>query len=787
MYLERLLQINMATLAALGALLLGMGQRSEGPPLLVVAAAALSIWLTDVTGRFQIGRRAANLLMLAAAAVSFRELYPLRGEMQTIGLSWFVIYLQIILLFQKKDERKYWLLVMLSLLQVLVATLFSQGIWFGMLLAVYMMLGFSAMTLLMLYRQWEHYRPATKPSPQEQKETATKSRWPLLARRSEFTGLPVGSVNAGVGRDLFSRLGRMGLHTLALTAVLFFAVPRFGHVAWRGAVQQPQAMVGFTDEVSLGELGQVIESREEVLRAQFFRDASDVSQPLHGDVYLQGALLMKYKGGQWSAGMASANPGLELSLKQNRLPELYGVTKQKYRIEGMDCGELFFVAPYIALDRVNEAIDVDCEKQRLLRADYLRSQQWNYTLGTTAIVNNEQLPLTPAGENDRTFDSIDVPTADLPGLIALGKRWIAESGLPEGDKVGRVRYLERKFAMSNEFQYSLVGQKRDPTIDPIEDFVTQHKKGHCEYFATALVLMLRSQGYSARMVSGYKCDMDDWNAMGRFYQVRQLHAHTWVEVHLWPGQIPKELIHGKAYWAKPDAGRSWDNGGWLRLDPTPGGGANANWFLPVRNGLDWMESAWSMYVMELDCERQRDAIYKPIAEAAKSVWKELTNPDRWRWIFATEADSLYLDHLGREVRWMLLAVLGLVLVALTAGVGWLFVRVGRRVWSRWTGRPIRRRGRQGVEIAFYRHFERLMARRGLVRAPQQTQREFAAAAGAKLAASTGEESPATLTALIADAFYRVRFGRTPLDNLQAQAVEQALGELSKIGNRSRGG
>jgi len=101
MRLERLLQINMAALAALGALLLGMGQRSEGPPLLVLAAAALSIWLTDVAGRFQLGRRWANVLMLAAAAISLRDLFPLESELQAIGLSWFVIYLQIILLFQK--------------------------------------------------------------------------------------------------------------------------------------------------------------------------------------------------------------------------------------------------------------------------------------------------------------------------------------------------------------------------------------------------------------------------------------------------------------------------------------------------------------------------------------------------------------------------------------------------------------------------------------------------------------------------------------------------------------
>ena len=53
-YLKRLLQINMATLAATGLLLLGMGQRSVWPPLLVAAAAAGSVWLTDVTGWFRL-------------------------------------------------------------------------------------------------------------------------------------------------------------------------------------------------------------------------------------------------------------------------------------------------------------------------------------------------------------------------------------------------------------------------------------------------------------------------------------------------------------------------------------------------------------------------------------------------------------------------------------------------------------------------------------------------------------------------------------------------------------
>ena len=213
MYLERLLQINMATLAALGALLLGMGmgQRDVWPPLLVALAAAVSMWLTDVTRRFCLGQRTANLLMLLAAAVVLSNVFPLGSEFQAFGLAWLLIYLQIILLFQSKDERTYWKLAGLSLSQVVVATLFSQGMFFGVLLAVYMLLGFSAMTLLLMYRQWERHRPAAEgsgvrgrgseihdPSPLIPRPSALRPRWPLSLARPEFTGLPSGSSHAGI-------------------------------------------------------------------------------------------------------------------------------------------------------------------------------------------------------------------------------------------------------------------------------------------------------------------------------------------------------------------------------------------------------------------------------------------------------------------------------------------------------------------------------------------------------------------------------------------------------------
>jgi transglutaminase-like putative cysteine protease len=794
MCLERLLQINMATLAALGALLLGMGQRSEGPPLLVALAAVVSVWLTDVTRRFCLSWRVSNLLMLLAAAVVLPGLFHLRSELQAIDFAWLLIYLQIILLFQRKNERTYWLLVMLSLLQVVVATLFSQGIGFGALLVVYMLLGFSAMTLLMMYRQWDRYRPSAEGAGIGGQGPVGRRRWPLGMGRHAFTSLPAGSGQTGIGGALFRRLGRMGLQTLSLAMVLFFAVPRFGQFAYRGEIAPPQTLVGFTDKVTLGELGQIIESREEVMRVRFCGISGDTPVPVHGDIYLQGALMMIYRHGQWQTGQPCGNIGIQpwLDRGERRLPQS-DLVRQKFAIERLDRNELFYVAPYIPLKN-NSDIEVDLARLRLLRVDDRRLRRFEYVLGTTAIVDGRQKPLTPAEAdtvsgrdwpNDLTDDTLDMPQGkdSLPKLTALAKRWIDESKLPKEDRLGRARYLERMLA-AGTFRYSLTGPDRNPNLDPIEDFVAKHRVGHCEYFATALTLMLRSQGIRARLVSGYKCDGSDWNSLGGYYQVRQLDAHTWVEAYLSPKQIQlhPDLTHGNGYW-------QWKRlGGWLRLDPTPAGAANekANLFTPTRRGLDWIETAWSKYVVELDCQSQRDAIYRPIANAAQAVWREATSPERWSATFNSLTVALYLDRLSREARWALLGVVGLVALALLACLGWLFWRIGRRLGAHWTGsRPRRAAGRR-VEIEFYRRFENLLARQGLIRAPAQTQREFAAAAGARLAAVTGENRVAALPAVVAEAFYHVRFGRAPLDNLQTQAVEQALQELLKIGKSSAG-
>jgi transglutaminase-like putative cysteine protease len=147
----------------------------------------------------------------------------------------------------------------------------------------------------------------------------------------------------------------------------------------------------------------------------------------------------------------------------------------------------------------------------------------------------------------------------FPRIAATAEEVLREAEALDGDTIRKVRVLESHFLQSNRYRYSLdLRFRRSPNQDPIEAFIAEHRTGHCQYFATALTLMLRSQRIPARIVNGYKGG--EYNSVGNYWQFRQRDAHAWVEVHLTPDEVAElNLARGQG-----DA-----RGGWWRLDPTP--------------------------------------------------------------------------------------------------------------------------------------------------------------------------------------------------------------------------
>jgi hypothetical protein len=282
--------------------------------------------------------------------------------------------------------------------------------------------------------------------------------------------------------------------------------------------------------------------------------------------------------------------------------------------------------------------------------------------------------------------------------------------------------------------------------------------------------MLRSQGVPSRVIVGYKCE--EWNKLGKFYQVRQSDAHAWVEAYLAPRDIPPQLRWG----SDP---RRWSGGAWLRLDPTPaardalaGGAGMSKW----QQGLSWIDSLWSDYVLEMDRPRQQEAIYQPVLTAIKEFTRKIFTRLWWRGLLDKTADVLNVSRWNGLGAWLLHVALPLAVVLLAAGL--IFRRLwrsGRRLWQRLAGRSAAPRRRARPRVEFYRRFEALVARRGLVRAPGQTPREFAVVVAANLRTNALADLPGQ----VVEAFYRVRFGGLPLDNPQQEAVEHGLAEMEQ--------
>jgi hypothetical protein len=448
----------------------------------------------------------------------------------------------------------------------------------------------------------------------------------------------------------------------------------------------------------------------------------------------------------------------------------------------MDRQELFCVWPFVVL-HADDRLQFNTSSRRLRRKSSAARQRFTFELGTIAFLDGVQTELAPCGEAVDPGSLGQLPEEPLQKLKELAAQWIDESGIPGEDPLGRARYLERQLRESDRFEYTLEGQLRDEAIDPIEDFIAKHPRGHCEYFATALTLMLRSQEIPARLVVGYKCD--EYSYLTQAFRVRQSHAHTWVEAYVASSELASEI---------PERARmaDWPHGGWLRLDPTPmsAGGVGGVGFVvrEVDNWFQWLQSVWNRDVLGMTQLHQKDVIYGPLFDWLKETFSRVVDPNWWRAVLRSAGGGLPFGPAERGSVWGLVwgaGVLGGIVVAALA-VGYCAVRIllprlRRALVARGRGSPEGARPR----VEFYRRLETLMARLGLTRLAWQTQREFAREAGIQIAESAGRPDLVALPALVAEAFYQVRFGRSALSGDQAAAVEDALTCLEQATNGKR--
>jgi transglutaminase-like putative cysteine protease len=307
------------------------------------------------------------------------------------------------------------------------------------------------------------------------------------------------------------------------------------------------------------------------------------------------------------------------------------------------------------------------------------------------------------------------------------------------------RALEIHLAASGVYKYSLTLDRSNPYMDPTLDFLFNMKTGHCNRFASALGLMLRSLEIPCQLVSGFRGA--DPRGDGH-YEVRQCYAHTWVEV----------LVTRR----EPDPAHKMHLGDetyhWLTLDPTPAQAgdearqANTNLF-----GMDInVRKMYRDLIFNFTAEN-RDEFFINLGKAGKSIVMAFGNA-----VTARTPDGLRL-------RTITALVVALVITGMLFASRWLRRRLRR--WGLWRAGPFPGTG-------FYQRLLTVLGRHGLRPAASQTPREFADTVALSL---TGRNDGAMLADVVrraADLFYRVRFGGRPLSGDETRDVDTQIERLA---------
>ena len=270
----------------------------------------------------------------------------------------------------------------------------------------------------------------------------------------------------------------------------------------------------------------------------------------------RGVVLTTYANRKWKRELFHG-----VAMETQPIPAGVPYIKQRFMVLPLDTDVLFSIYPGFATTRRNNILwTKDGERSSVETVNAPTSI--DYELVTTAIVDRRQSTIVPAQSRlePRSYEQerlLKLPTMSDGTDPLAGARAIAEQivrSIPADNHLERARVLANYLRDPTNFRYSLAEIRRDPQLDPVEDFLTQHRVGHCEYFARRHGRHVAHVGIPSRLTIGFKGG--DWT--GDHYQVRAMNAHAWVEAYLAPELLPERL----------PAGFDRTNGAWMIIDPT---------------------------------------------------------------------------------------------------------------------------------------------------------------------------------------------------------------------------
>ncbi|MBW2460034.1 MAG: DUF3488 domain-containing protein [Deltaproteobacteria bacterium] len=620
-----------------------------------------------------------------AAVVAFFVFQAVRGVLGgpflALGIE-YAAFLQLSRLFNRASAKDYQHIAILAFLHLIAATVLSTDLAYG-----FVFVGFVITTPWMLVLS------------QLRSEIEGKYQG---GRRKGETGAPLGpdvrrvlASRRIVGPGFLLGTAALTLPIFLLTVGLFLAFPRVGLGFLSFGGRGGQRTAGFGRNIELGDFGVIRDDPTVVMRIKLGPlDEDGQSTPAPAVVPAQLALRMRgtsfdhYDGRRWTRTTAQ-------SVAMRSDGEYFPIRRQAL----LQDAQL-----QVILDRLDEpvlflperAVGVTIPPRVAAAEDHAR-QVNSSAGGDYRYVDDDGLGLryTVYASSDAGEVFVDELDADERGrYLALPERIDRVAALAAGLTTDATTDRERAAVIqahlrdSGLYRYSL----EMPPVgdgDPLEAFLFEARYGHCEYYSTAMSVMLRSLGVPTRNVTGFAGAT--YNPYGGYYAVRQGDAHSWVEAHL--------------------------DGRWVTFDPTPPArgelAVDVGFMADVRAMMDAIRTRWASDIVGYDIRSQVNGLRRVF----RFLWK------------ARRAVSSLVDDGGHAPDAAPSPRGPLSPWAMFAGA---FVLLGLGGWV--VARLLRRRSRRReteesptirIAVSLYRDLEKALRRRGHPRPDTRTPREHA--------------------------------------------------------------
>lgn len=499
------------------------------------------------------------------------------------------LYLVVNRLWTMETNRDALQLYALSFFMVLAASVSTTSVVFGPMAVIYVALVMATLVMFTIKRDAE----LALGMPDGRRRREKKPPAPSAPRRLVDTDR--NRLEALRGRAV--PLGPSGLAlTLATTFVvvfgagLFFLIPRMEVTRFFEGLtplRRDEPRMGFSDTIDLTSTGEIQRDPTIVGRVQAFDESGNSrTSPPRSILRLRGRTLEKWQGRTWTRDLRLANESKaqesQESIWLGKATEAHAHLRETFRVmlEPQGTSALFlpdhpinvlFDRPFngdsdagsrlvsyraapstLVAYRVVSApplSPVVLLQQQIARErtpppsnyfsaarEFLQQGLPRFP-GRRSSDGGNEVNLTP----DRQRPLLDLPLSeDAKTVRTLAEEWVGDRTRPLEVAIE----IERR--LKEDFLYTLDTSDFSQGNDHLTRFLRVERRGHCEYFATAMTLMLRARNIPARVVTGFATD--EWSgAGGGFYVIRQAHAHSWVEAHI--------------------AGL-----GWVTFDPTPSDG-----------------------------------------------------------------------------------------------------------------------------------------------------------------------------------------------------------------------